>query len=103
MNNKKLIISYLPSWDNKGTVYRQTVKVPSELLTTINTKLTKAIEEKGHPTIADNFSYFFISPLKDDKNYTTNTTSKIIKYELGLLGVNVSRYLLDRNTIVEFY
>ncbi|BAF81408.1 hypothetical protein EFP_140 [Enterococcus phage EF24C] len=103
MNNNKLIVSYQPSWDNKGTVYRQTVKVPSELLTILNSKLNKAIEEKGHSTITDNFNHVYISPLQDGKNYTTNTTSKIIKYELGLLGVNVSRYLLDRNTIVEFY
>lgn len=103
MNNNKLIVSYQPSWDNKGIVYRQTVKVPSELLTILNSKLNKAIEEKGHSTITDNFNHVYISPLQDGKNYTTNTTSKIIKYELGLLGVNVSRYLLDRNTIVEFY
>lgn len=103
MNNNKLIVSYQPSWDNKGIVYRQTVKVPSELLTILNSKLNKAIEEKGHSTITDNFNHVYISPLQDGKNYITNTTSKIIKYELGLLGVNVSRYLLDRNTIVEFY
>lgn len=103
MSNKKLIVSYQKNWDNKGTVYRQTVKVPSELLTILNSKLNKAIEEKGHSTITDNFNHVYISPLQDGKNYITNTTSKLIRQELENLWIDTTRYLSDRNTIVEFY
>ena len=103
MNNNKLIVSYQKNWGENGTVYTQTVKVPSELLTIINTKINKAIKEKSHPTIEDNHRHIFLSPLQGKKNYTTNTTSKLIKQELGNLGVDTTRYLSDRNTIVEFY
>lgn len=108
MNNNKLIVSYQKNWGEDGTVYTQTVKVPSELLTIINTKINKAIKEKSHPTIEDNhrhifLSPLFLSPLQGKKNYTTNTTSKLIKQELENLGVDTTRYLSDRNTIVEFY
>ena len=103
MNNNKLIISYQKNWDENGTVYTQTVKIPSELLTILNIKINKAIEEKGHPTITDNHRHIFLSPLQDGKNYITNTTSKLIRQELGNLWIDTTRYLSDRNTIVEFY
>lgn len=103
MNNNKLIVSYQKNWDENGTVYTQTVKIPSELLTILNIKINKAIEEKGHSTITDKFNHVYISPLQDGKNYTTNTTSKLIRQELGNLWIDTTRYLSDRNTIVEFY
>lgn len=103
MTDNKLIVSYQKNWSENGTVYTQTVKVPSELLTIINTKINKAIKEKSHPTIEDNLRHIFISPLQDGKNYTTNTTSKLIRHELGSLGADITRYLSDRNTIIEFY
>lgn len=103
MSNKKLIVSYQKNWDENGTVYTQTVKIPSELLTILNIKINKATEEKGHPTITDNHRHIFLSPLQDGKNYITNTTSKLIRQELGNLWIDTTRYLSDRNTIVEFY
>lgn len=101
--NKKLIISYQKEWDENGTAYRQKVKIPEELFNHINAKIKEAIKNKKHNTITDNFKHVYIKTLHGGKNYTNITTSGIVKYELEQLGADVSRYLTERNTIIEAY
>lgn len=101
--NKKLIISYQKEWDENGTVYTQTVKIPIELFNSINDKLKEAIKNKKHNTITDNFKHVYIKTLHKGKNFTTITTSEIVRYELAQLGADISRYLTERNTIIEAY
>ena len=101
--NKKLIISYQKEWDENGTAYRQTVKIPEELFDHINAKLKEASKNKKHNTIADNFKHVYIKTLHKGKNYTNITTSGIVRYELKQLGADVNRYLPERNTIIEAY
>lgn len=101
--NKKLIISYQKEWDENGTIYRQTVKIPMKLFNHINAKLKEAIKDKKHSTITNNFKHVYIKTLHKGKNYTTITTSGIVRYELEQLGADISRYLTERNTIIEAY
>lgn len=101
--NKKLIISYQKKWDENGTVYRQKVKIPEELFNHINAKLKEAIKNKKHSTITYAFKHMYIKTLHGGENYTNITTSEIVRYELEQLGADVSRYLTERNTIIESY
>ena len=101
--NNKVIISYQKEWGENGAVYTQRVKIPEKLLNCINTKLNEVINNKKHSTITNNFNHVYIQTLHKGKNFTTITTSEIVRYELKKLGVDVSRYLTERNTIIEAY
>lgn len=101
--NKKLIVSYQKKWDENGTVYTQRVKIPMELFNPINDKLKEAIKNKKHSTITYAFKHMYIKTLHRGENYMTITTSEIVRYELEQLGVDISRYLTERNTIIESY
>lgn len=79
--NKKLIISYQKEWDENGTAYKQTVKIPMELFYLINTKIKEAIKNKKHNTITDNFKHVYIKTLHGGK---TTRLSQLAK----LLGMN---------------
>lgn len=98
---EKLKISYQKEWSNDGTVYDQKVKVSKSVLTQINEEIMKAKESKVHELFFNNHDYIYLNELKEDKNFTTLTTARIVKNELSKMNIDTKRFKTDRNTIIE--